>query len=73
MKIKKYNDGIAFTRDGTEIAFYSNITNRITFYPRHNKEWTDIGCSSVEFGELITIAALCKLEHSKNLEKNTLI
>ena len=39
MTIQKYDDGIAFLKDGAEIAFYSYIVNRITFYPQSNEEW----------------------------------
>jgi len=28
---KRYIDGVAFVRDGEEIAFYSNVTGRITY------------------------------------------
>ena len=65
MKVQKYDDGIAFLKDGTEIAFYSYFVNRVTFYPQSNEEWNDYGCSSVKVEDLIFIANIIKIERSK--------
>ena len=65
MTVQKYDDGIAFLKDGVEIAFYSYIIDRVTFYPQSNEEWVDYGCSSVKVNELIFIANIVKIERSK--------
>ena len=68
MTVQKYDDGIAFLKDGAEIAFYSYIVNRITFYPQSNKEWNDYGCSSVRAEDLIFITNIVKIERKKLIE-----
>ena len=68
MTVQKYDDGIAFLKDGAEIAFYSYIVNRVTFYPQSNKEWNDYGCSSVKVEELIFIANIVKIERKRLVE-----
>lgn len=56
MEIKKYEDGIAFVENGVEVAFYSFITDRVTFYPQNNKRWHDVeGCSSIDVRDLLFI------------------
>lgn len=65
MTVKKYDDGIAFLKEGVEIAFYSYLVDRITFYPQSNEEWIDYGCSSVKVEDLIFIANIVKIERSK--------
>lgn len=57
MKIELYSDGIAFCSDDDyEIAFYSNITDRIT-YPQKNgyKDYKIIGCSSIPYADNLMI------------------
>ena len=61
MTIQKYDDGISFLKDGVEIAFYSYIVNRITFYPQSNEEWSDCRYSSVGVEDLIFITNIVKL------------
>ena len=68
MTVQKYDDGIAFLKDGAEIAFYSYIVNRVIFYPQSNKEWNDYGCSSVKIGDLIFIANIIKNERKRLVE-----
>ena len=65
MTVQKYDDGVAFLKDSTEIAFYSYIVNRVTFYPQSNEEWSDCNCSSVKVEDLIFIANIIKIERSK--------
>lgn len=65
MTVQRYDDGIAFLKDGVEIAFYSYIVNRVTFYPQLNEEWHDYGCSSVKVEDLIFIANIIKIERKK--------
>ena len=68
MTVQKYDDGIAFLKDGAENAFYSYIVNRVTFYPQSNKEWNDYECSSVKVEDLIFIANIVKIERKKLIE-----
>ena len=68
MTVQKYDDGIAFLKDGVEIAFYSYIVNRVTFYPQSNKECSDYDCSSVKVEDLIFIANIVKIERKKLIE-----
>ena len=68
MTAQKYDDGIAFLKDGVEIAFYSYLVNRVTFYPQSNEEWNDYVCSSVKVGDLIFIANIVKIERKKLIE-----
>lgn len=68
MTVQKYDDGIAFLKDGAEIAFYSYIVNRITFYPQSNEEWSDYRCSSVRAEDLIFIANIIKNERKRLVE-----
>ena len=68
MTIQKYDDGISFLKDGVEIAFYSYIVNRITFYPQSNEEWNDYVCSSMKVGDLSFIANIVKIERKKLIE-----
>lgn len=52
MKIEIYHDGIAFyTEDKNyEIAFYSNITDRVTYNERNGyKDWKSVGCISIPY------------------------
>lgn len=52
MVIETYHDGIAFyTYDKEyEIAFYSNITDRISYNERNGyKDWTSIGCVCIPY------------------------
>ena len=65
MTVQKYDDGIAFLKEGVEIAFYSYLVDRITFCPQSNEEWSDYGCSSVKVEDLIFIANIVKIERSK--------
>ena len=65
MTVQKYDDGVAFLKDNAEIAFYSYIVNRVTFYPQSNEEWSDCNCSSVKVEDLIFIANIIKIERSK--------
>ena len=65
MTVQKYDDGIAFLKDGAEIAFYSYIVNRITFYPQSNEEWSDCRCSSVRVEDLSFITNIVKIERKK--------
>ena len=65
MKIQKYDDGIAFLKDDVEIAFYSYIVDRVTFYPQSNEEWSDYGSSSVKVEDLFFIANIVKVEKKK--------
>ena len=65
MTVQKYDDGVAFLKDSAEIAFYSYIVNRVTFYPQSNKEWSDYDCSSVKVKDLIFIANTVKIERKK--------
>ena len=68
MTVQKYDDGIAFLKHGVEIAFYSYIVNRVTFYPQSNKECSDYNCSSVKVEDLIFIASIVKIERKKLIE-----
>ena len=68
MTVQRYDDGIAFLKDGVEIAFYSYIVNRVTFYPQSNEEWHDYGCSSVKVEDLIFITNIVKIERKKLIE-----
>ena len=68
MTVQKYNDGIAFLKEGVEIAFYSYFVNRITFYPQSNEEGSDYGCSSVKAEDLIFISNIVKIERKKLIE-----
>lgn len=68
MTVQKYDDGIAFLKNDKEIAFYSYIVNRVTFYPQLNEEWSDYGCSSVKVEDLIFIANIVKIERNKLIE-----
>lgn len=68
MTVQKYDDGIAFLKEGVEIAFYSYLVDRITFYPQSNEEWSDYGCSSVKVEDLIFIANIIKIERKKLVE-----
>ena len=68
MTVQKYDDGVAFLKDSAEIAFYSYIVNRVTFYPQSNKKWNDYGCSSVKIGDLIFIANIIKNERKRLVE-----
>ena len=65
MTVQKYDDGIAFLKEGVEITFYSYLVDRITFCPQSNEEWSDYGCSSVKVEDLIFIANIVKIERSK--------
>ena len=62
MTVQKYDDGIAFLKEGVEIAFYSYLVDRITFYPQSNEEWSDYGCSSVKVEDLIFITDIELIE-----------
>ena len=68
MTVQKYDDGVAFLKEGVEIAFYSYLVDRVTFYPQSNKEWSDYGCSSVKVEELIFIANIVKIERKRLVE-----
>ena len=68
MTVQKYDDGIAFLKEGVEIAFYSYLVDRITFCPQSNEEWKDYGCSSVKVEDLIFIANIVKIERKKLIE-----
>ena len=68
MTVQKYDDGIAFLKEGVEIAFYSYLVNRITFCPQSNEEWSDYGCSSVKVEDLIFITDIVKIERKKLIE-----
>lgn len=68
MTVQKYDDGIAFLKDSVEIAFYSYIVNRVTFYPQLNEEWSDYGSSSVKVEDLIFIANIVKIERKRLVE-----
>ena len=68
MTVRKYDDGVAFLKEGVEIAFYSYLVDRVTFYPQSNKEWSDYGCSSVKIGDLIFIANIIKNERKRLVE-----
>lgn len=68
MTIQKYDDGITFLKNDKEIAFYSYIVNRITFYPQSNEEWSDYGSSSVKIEDLIFIANIVKIERKRLVE-----
>lgn len=52
MKIEIFHDGIAFyTEDGNyEIAFYSNITNRVTYNEKNGyNDWKAINCICIPY------------------------
>lgn len=52
MKIEEYHDGIAFyTEDKNyEIAFYSKITDRISYNERNGyKDWKCFGCIDIPY------------------------
>ena len=68
MTVQKYDDGIAFLKEGVEIAFYSYLVDRITFCPQSNEEWSDYGCSSVKVENLIFITDIVKIERKKLIE-----
>ena len=68
MAVQKYDDGVAFLKEGVEIAFYSYLVDRITFYPQSNEEWSDYGCSSVRVEDLIFITNIVKIERKKLIE-----
>ena len=68
MTVQKYDDGVAFLKEGVEIAFYSYLVDRVTFYPQSNEEWSDYGCSSVKVGDLIFIINIVKIERKKLIE-----
>ena len=68
MTVQKYDDGIAFLKEGVEIAFYSYLVDRITFCPQSNEEWSDYGCSSVKIEDLIFIINIVKIERKKLIE-----
>ena len=68
MTVQKYDDGVAFLKDGVEIAFYSYLVDRVTFYPQSNEEWSDYGCSSVKIEDLIFIANIIKNERKRLVE-----
>ena len=68
MTVQKYDDGIAFLKEGVEIAFYSYLVDRITFCPQSNEEWSDYGCSSVKVEDLIFITNIVKIERKKLIE-----
>ena len=68
MTVQKYDDGIAFLKEGVEIAFYSYLVDRITFCPQSNEEWSDYGCSSVKVKDLIFITDIVKIERKKLIE-----
>ena len=68
MTVQKYDDGIAFLKEGVEIAFYSYLVDRITFCPQSNEEWSDYGCSSVKVKDLIFITDIVKIERNKLIE-----
>ena len=68
MTVQKYDDGIAFLKEGVEIAFYSYLVDRIIFCPQSNEEWSDYGCSSVKIGDLIFIANIIKNERKRLVE-----
>ena len=65
MTVQKYDDGIAFLKEGVEIAFYSYLVDRITFCPQLNEELSDYGCSSVKVEDLIFITDIVKIERKK--------
>ena len=68
MIVQKYDDEIAFLKEGVEIAFYSYLVDRITFCPQSNEEWSDYGCSSVKVEDLIFITNIVKIERKKLIE-----
>ena len=68
MTVQKYDDGVAFLKEGVEIAFYSYLVDRITFYPQSNEEWSDYECSSVRVEDLIFITNIVKIERKKLIE-----
>ena len=68
MTVQKYDDGIAFLKEGVEIAFYSYLVDRITFCPQSNEKWSDYGCSSVKVEDLIFITDIVKIERKKLIE-----
>lgn len=68
MKTKKYNDGTAFIKDNKEVAFYSYITDRVTFYQQSDEEWHDYGCCSVKYEDLIFIVNIVKIVRKKLAE-----
>ena len=68
MTVQKYDDGIAFLKEGVEIAFYSYLVDRITFCPQSNEEWSDYGCSSVRIEDLIFITNIVKIERKKLID-----
>ena len=68
MTVQKYDDGIAFLKEGVEIAFYSYLVDRITFCPQSNEEWSGYGCSSVKVEDLIFITDIVKIERKKLIE-----
>ena len=68
MTVQKYDDGIAFLKEGVEIAFYSYLVDRITFCPQSNEEWSDYGCSSVKVEDLIFITDIVKIERKELIE-----
>ena len=68
MTVQKYDDGVAFLKEGVEIAFYSYLVDRVAFYPQSNEEWSDYGCSSVKIRDLIFIANIIKNERKRLVE-----
>lgn len=58
MQIEEYYDGVAFYTDDKkyEIAFYSNITNRVTYNDRNGyKDWKSIGCICIPYEDNLFI------------------
>ena len=68
MTVQKYDDGVAFLKEGVEIAFYSYLVDRVTFYPQSTEEWSDCQCSSVRVEDLIFITNIVKIERKKLIE-----
>lgn len=60
----KFRDGIAFYKDNKEIAFYSNITESITY----NIPSNCINCASISFNDNLFIINIIKT-YRKNNEK----
>lgn len=57
MTTKKFLDGIAFYKNDKEIAFYSNITEQITY----NIPSNCINCAAISFNDNLFIINMVKI------------
>lgn len=70
MKVKYFSDGISFYNDiDNEVAFYSFLIDRITYYPGAYNNWHEVGCISIPIEDMDYIMnemIKCKKENSFN-------